>query len=257
MAGESKSMLEREIECMRIDLSDDEKEVEDSRKDQVGVFYGLFTSFAWFNTVLGPVNVGETKSSTTLSTSCQPFALDDLANPTLFDYRLFSTSYRPLPSDQSVVDDPLATAFLTRFPQVVLDLRKIAHNGSPLVNKAVDCGLTCLILLPVFHHPLRHRSYSTYSCVGVVECCINVPPLVPPLLRSLDLELKRVCLSTYHVQPRLTYEVIYNLVMTYVFWIWSTLVLPPRKLVFHGSPRKLVLTNTQCIQKRRLANTKT
>nr|XP_043613122.1 uncharacterized protein LOC122585092 isoform X2 [Erigeron canadensis] len=278
MAGESKSMMEREIESMRVDLSDGEKvksfvdkfpaqeqpldcralNVASSRRtfwnktttaskprarrrlssssssccfdadglmadadvwrrwrihEKIKLAFSLFYAHHVPGLVQfwAPVNVGETKSSTTHSTSCQPFALDDLANPRLLDYRLFSTSYHCLPSDQSVVDDPLATAFLTRFPQVVLDLRKISHKGSPLVNKAIDCRLTCSILLPVFHHPLRRRSCSSSSsssssCAGVVECCIDAPSLLQPLLWFLNLSLKRVCLSTYPVQQHLTYQ---------------------------------------------------
>lgn len=133
-------------------------------------------------------------SSTTrlqlLSTSCQPFALDNLDNLRLFNYRIFSINHSLQYIDG---DDPLTTAFRTHFSEVVLDLRKISGNRtSPLVDKAIDCGLTCLILLPVFYHPSRHHQTSKYSssCVGVVECCINAPSDLQPLFRFLNLALK-------------------------------------------------------------------
>ncbi|GJT57814.1 hypothetical protein Tco_0992868 [Tanacetum coccineum] len=123
-----------------------------------------------------------------LSCSDQPFALEEF-DPRHHFYRLCSIKVRcNIDRDDNYVPKPDVkdwiidnSPFLNRFPDVVLDLRSL--RGTPLVEVALRCGFTSLILLPVFDH--------NSSCVGVVECC-----------------MKRAGLSTYHVQDSLPFETI-------------------------------------------------
>ncbi|GKD29424.1 hypothetical protein Tco_1240202 [Tanacetum coccineum] len=125
-----------------------------------------------------------------VSCTDQPFALEDL-DPRHHFYR-----YTIEEKDWLIENSPVATAFLNRFPDVVLDLRSL--RGTPLVEVALRCGFTSLILLPVFDH--------NSSCVGVVECCMKVAYLFI-FLQELKSALERAGLSTYHVQESLPFEV--------------------------------------------------
>ncbi|KAI3821274.1 hypothetical protein L1987_08838 [Smallanthus sonchifolius] len=97
-------------------------------------------------------------------------------------YRVCSTKYlfsiideghNPNPNPAWIISGgPVVTAFLNHFPEVVLDLR--VHQGSPLAVCALECELTCCVMLPVFH---------ASECVGV-----------------------RVGLSIYHVQGSCSYK---------------------------------------------------
>nr|XP_043613939.1 protein NLP7-like [Erigeron canadensis] len=134
-----------------------------------------------------------------LSTSQQPFSLDVLGNPRLVEYRLFSINHR-------LQHDPHAAVFRDPFSVAVLNLRTYAHKGRgphPLVDKAIDCGLDTLLLLPVF---CLYPPGS--SCIGVVECCINTSDFhtVVQALQDLVLALKPVLLTTYPVQQSLPCE---------------------------------------------------
>lgn len=111
-----------------------------------------------------------------LSTSEQPFALEYLY-PYFHNYRLCSLNYkysidgRRNKVEPMIINGLLDAAFLNGFPEIVLDLRD--YQGSPLVDKAIECGLASLILLPVFY-PSENNSTS---CVGVVECSMKVSGL--------------------------------------------------------------------------------
>ncbi|KAL8244972.1 hypothetical protein R6Q59_011230 [Mikania micrantha] len=89
------------------------------------------------------------------------------------------------------------TAFLNHFPEVVLDLR--VHQGTPLVDLALECDLTCCMMLPIFY-----RYYS--QCLGVVECSMTHPALLLPIFNDLKCELERNGLSMYHLEGRWPYK---------------------------------------------------
>ncbi|KAJ0724359.1 hypothetical protein HanPI659440_Chr12g0446871 [Helianthus annuus] len=82
---------------------------------------------------------------------------------------------------------PVVTAFLNRFPEVVLDMRD--HQGSPLAVCGLECDLKCCVMLPVFHS-------ASSECVGVVECSTKHPALLLPIFIELKRELERVGLLT-------------------------------------------------------------
>ncbi|GJT47876.1 hypothetical protein Tco_0974033 [Tanacetum coccineum] len=128
----------------------------------------------------------KTREKVLLSTSIQPFSLENF-DPRPHKYRLFCINNK-VHIEKDISNGPQAMAFLNRFPQVVLDLR--VHKGSPLVDKALDCGFTSVILLPVFYQN---------NCVGVVECCMNLTGLVE-FFNELKLALERAGLSMYLVQ---------------------------------------------------------
>ncbi|KAF5776496.1 hypothetical protein HanXRQr2_Chr12g0524891 [Helianthus annuus] len=94
---------------------------------------------------------------------------------------------------------PVVTAFLNRFPEVVLDMRD--HQGSPLAVCGLECDLKCCVMLPVFHS-------ASSECVGVVECSTKHPALLLPIFIELKRELERVSLSIYHVQGSWPYKTI-------------------------------------------------
>ncbi|GJZ66097.1 hypothetical protein Tco_0622793, partial [Tanacetum coccineum] len=151
-----------------------------------------------------------------VSCTDQPFALEDL-DPRHHFYRLACIKFRcNIDHDDNydpykrytveekgwlIENSPVATAFLNRFPDVVLDLRSL-RGTTPLVEVALRCGFTSLILLPVFDH--------NSSCVGVVECCMKVAYLFI-FLQELKSALERAGLSTYHVQESLPFETIHGL----------------------------------------------
>lgn len=54
------------------------------------------------------------------------------------------------PRSTSLINGPVANAFLKHLPQVVKDLRVYKCKGNPLVDSALDCGLTSSMMLPVF-----------------------------------------------------------------------------------------------------------
>lgn len=109
-------------------------------------------------------------SGETLSCSDQPFSFSYF-NSRHHKYRLTCINYQYNIEQLEVADDPMiissppATAFLNRFPQVVVDLTTLKQD-SPLVRSALECGLTSSFLLPVFYPSLS-------SCVGVVECTVK------------------------------------------------------------------------------------
>nr|XP_043626622.1 protein NLP4-like isoform X2 [Erigeron canadensis] len=140
-----------------------------------------------------------------LSTSSQPFTFAYL-NSLRHKYRLSSLNYRSTIIDDytefqenpKIITGPPATAFLNRFP-VVLDLS--VHQHDPLVRSALECGLTCSLLLPVFIHPSQTASSC---CAGVVECSVKRSGLV--IFNQLKTALERVGLSVYHVQESRPYK---------------------------------------------------
>ncbi|GJR19677.1 hypothetical protein Tco_0968204 [Tanacetum coccineum] len=71
----------------------------------------------------------------------------------------------------------------------------LAHQECPLARSALLCGMDCLILLPVF--------YQSGSCVGVVECCVDVNFVV---FVELKHALQRVGLRTFNVEESPEYK---------------------------------------------------
>ncbi|KAI3687546.1 hypothetical protein L1987_81243 [Smallanthus sonchifolius] len=86
---------------------------------------------------------------------------------------------------------PPSTAFLNHIPEVVLDLS--LHRGTPLVDLALECELTCFMMLPVFDE-------TSTSCVGVIEVSMRLPGLVV-IFNELNRELKRVGLRIIPPRP--------------------------------------------------------
>ncbi|XP_076927814.1 protein NLP7-like [Bidens hawaiensis] len=92
---------------------------------------------------------------------------------------------------------PVLAAFRNRFPEAVLDLREL--SGSPLVDVALECELTCCVMLPVF---------LADECLGVVECSMKHPSHLLPIFNEMERELEKVGLSIYHVQGKWPYKTI-------------------------------------------------
>ncbi|KAJ0817288.1 hypothetical protein HanPI659440_Chr00c07g0717711 [Helianthus annuus] len=111
---------------------------------------------------------------------------------------LFSIDERDNNPAWIITGGPVVTAFLNRFPEVVLDMRD--HQGSPLAVCGLECDLKCCVMLPVFHS-------ASSECVGVVECSMKHPALLLPIFIELKRELERVSLSIYHVQGSWPYKV--------------------------------------------------
>ncbi|XP_076958504.1 protein NLP6-like [Bidens hawaiensis] len=126
----------------------------------------------------------------------------------LYKYRVCSTRYhyslddgggdvrRP---DWIISGGPVIAAFLNHYPEVVLDMR--ALSGSPLVDVALECDLTCCVMLPVFYA-------SSSECLGVVECSMKRPSLLLPVFNEMKRELEKVGMSIYHVQGSWPYTAI-------------------------------------------------
>ncbi|KAJ0491591.1 putative PB1 domain-containing protein [Helianthus annuus] len=81
--------------------------------------------------------------------------------------------------DMIISGAPPATAYLNLFPEVVLDLG--LHRGTPLVDLALECELTCFMMIPVF---------SEAGCVGVVEVSMRIPGDLIVIFNDLKRELK-------------------------------------------------------------------
>ncbi|KAI7740097.1 hypothetical protein M8C21_019566 [Ambrosia artemisiifolia] len=123
-----------------------------------------------------------------LSCSGNPFAISPV-NQRLWKYRLRCTKYYycvdEIPNDSMmIVGAPPARAFKNFFPEVVLDLR--VHIGTPLVDLALECELTCFMMLPVFQGIMP---------VGVIEVSARHPAHLVVMFNELKQELKRVSLS--------------------------------------------------------------
>ncbi|KAI7734510.1 hypothetical protein M8C21_004366 [Ambrosia artemisiifolia] len=99
--------------------------------------------------------------------------------------------------DWIISGGPVATAFLNRSLEVVLDLR--AYRGSPLVDYGLECGLTCCVMVPVFYG-------GSFECLGVVECSMKHRGLLVPIVYELKRELERVGFSIYHLQGSWPYN---------------------------------------------------
>ncbi|KAJ0491594.1 putative PB1 domain-containing protein [Helianthus annuus] len=128
-----------------------------------------------------------------------PYALS-LANHRLWKYRSRCIKYYYSIDDLGVPDDPMtisgappATAFLNHFPEVVLDLR--IHRGTPLVDLALECELTCFMMIPVF---------SETGCVGIVEVSMRIPADLLVIFNDIKRELKRAGLSI--TPPRASWQ---------------------------------------------------
>ncbi|XP_076894734.1 protein NLP7-like [Bidens hawaiensis] len=98
-----------------------------------------------------------------------PFSFP-LLNPLLFKYRSRCSCYSyniniHVDDPMTITGAPPSTAFLTGFPEVVMDLR--VHRGTPLVDLALECELTCFVMLPVFD--------DETSCLGVIEVSARLP----------------------------------------------------------------------------------
>ncbi|KAK9050777.1 hypothetical protein SSX86_030253 [Deinandra increscens subsp. villosa] len=120
-------------------------------------------------------------------------------------YRSLCTKYRysiddpnsnPNPPWIISAGGPVATAFLNRYPEVVLDLS--VHRGSPLVDCGLDCDLACGVMLPVFD--------DKSSCVGVIECSMKNPAFLLPVFNELRRGLERQGLTIYHFQASWPYR---------------------------------------------------
>ncbi|KAJ0504012.1 hypothetical protein HanHA89_Chr12g0454641 [Helianthus annuus] len=83
--------------------------------------------------------------------------------------------------DMIISGAPPATAYLNLFPEVVLDLG--LHRGTPLVDLALECELTCFMMIPVF---------SEAGCVGVVEVSMRIPADLIVIFNDLKRQLKEV-----------------------------------------------------------------
>lgn len=165
---------------------------------QVPHFIGLIEFWA-------PIKCGEKRF---LSTSDQPFALEHL-DTRFHKYRLFSIRYKysidvsngsEVNKDLMIISGPVGTSFVNRFPEVNLDI--LAHQQCLLVRSALLCGMNCLILLPVFD-----QSDQSGSCVGVVECCVDVNFVV---FVELKLALE-VCVLSFN-RFIYNYVLIFNMV---------------------------------------------
>ncbi|KAJ0724358.1 putative PB1 domain-containing protein [Helianthus annuus] len=83
--------------------------------------------------------------------------------------------------DMIITGAPPATAYLNLFPEVVLDLG--LHQGTPLVDLALECELTCFMMIHVF---------SEAGCVGVVEVSMRIPADLIVIFNDLKRQLKEV-----------------------------------------------------------------
>ncbi|GJY11623.1 hypothetical protein Tco_0380932 [Tanacetum coccineum] len=124
-----------------------------------------------------------------LSTFDQPFALEHVDSRGIHKYRSSCMKYHycinkdvnDANNNNEVEvehddDDPMiisggapAYAFVNRLPEVVINLRGVDEGMDPLMCCALECELTCFLMLPVFYHPSDQSS----SCVGVVECSMK------------------------------------------------------------------------------------
>lgn len=124
-----------------------------------------------------------------LSCHRNPYAFA-IVNQRLLKYRSLCSRYHYcIDDDWGEVDDPMtitgappSRAFLNHFPEVVLDLT--LHRGTPLVDLALECELTCFVMLPVF---------DGTCCLGVVEVSMRDPARLVVIFNELKRELK-VCL---------------------------------------------------------------
>ncbi|KAK1425244.1 hypothetical protein QVD17_20592 [Tagetes erecta] len=138
-------------------------------------------------------------TKTVLSCVGCPYALST-ANARLCKYRsgclkyLYSVGkFGPGNVDDAmtIVDAPPCHAAFKYFPEVVLDLS--LHRGTPLVDLALECELTCFLMLPVFHQ----------NCiVGVVEVSMTYLPDFALIFYELKCGLKRAGLT---ITPPLSY----------------------------------------------------
>ncbi|KAI7730883.1 hypothetical protein M8C21_006908 [Ambrosia artemisiifolia] len=101
------------------------------------------------------------------------------------------------PAPWIISGGPFATAFLNRFPEVVLDRK----GYSPLAVSALECELRCCVIVPVF-------SSRSSDCLGVIECSMKHPGFLLPVFNELRRELEMVGLSIYHVQGTWPYKTI-------------------------------------------------
>ncbi|KAI7748382.1 hypothetical protein M8C21_034020 [Ambrosia artemisiifolia] len=128
-----------------------------------------------------------------LSCFHNPYALS-LFNRRLAKYRSYCSKCYYTISDQGIVLDdypimtitsaPPSTAARSHFPKVVLDL-SAAYRGIPFVDIALECDLTCFMMLPAF---------SQTSCVGVVE----VSGVLAVLSASVKCTFFVICLRSCH-----------------------------------------------------------
>ncbi|KAI7747782.1 hypothetical protein M8C21_006153 [Ambrosia artemisiifolia] len=123
-----------------------------------------------------------------LSCSFNPYAVSGLNRRLCKYYRSSCCKYFYTISDRGVVlDDPMtitgappSTAILSLFPEVVLDLTP--HRGIPLVDIALECDLTCFMMLPAF---------SVTGCVGVIEVSARYPCHLLVIYNELQRELEK------------------------------------------------------------------
>lgn len=126
-------------------------------------------------------------TKTVLSCVGCPYALSS-ANARLCKYRSACLNYLYSvggfgPDDvddaMTIVDAPPCHAATYYFPEVVLDLS--LHRGTPLVDLALECELTCFLMLPVFHdnHP-----------IGVIEVSMRHLPDFALIFYELKCGLK-------------------------------------------------------------------
>ncbi|KAI3707113.1 hypothetical protein L6452_25341 [Arctium lappa] len=146
-----------------------------------------------------------------LTTADQPFILATLHGDE-DKYRLCSLKYQycvdnPNPGgveedeDVRIIRDGAAgRAFLNQTPELLfLDLKVAA--GSPLVSSALESGLRCCVMFPVFD-----PSQSSCCCVGVVECSTRLPYELIGVFNKLNTALEKEGLKTFHVRDRLPYK---------------------------------------------------
>ncbi|KAK9079578.1 hypothetical protein SSX86_001251 [Deinandra increscens subsp. villosa] len=123
-----------------------------------------------------------------LSCSRNPFALSK-ANHRLWKYRTSCVKYyyslNGSGDARTIIGGPPCTALRHHFPEVVLDLR--AHQGTPMVDLALESELSCFMMLPVFK--------QSGSCIGVIEVSARLPPDLAIIFNELNRKLKIVGFS--------------------------------------------------------------
>ncbi|KAK9079674.1 hypothetical protein SSX86_001347 [Deinandra increscens subsp. villosa] len=119
-----------------------------------------------------------------LSCPALPLALSP-CNHLLWKYRRGCANYfyslDGLGDPVTIIGAPASTAALNQFPEVVLDLKN--HRGTPLVDLALECELTCSIMLPVFNQ---------VNCEGVVEISSRRVADLAVIFNALNLELTKL-----------------------------------------------------------------
>ncbi|GKD36159.1 hypothetical protein Tco_1251668 [Tanacetum coccineum] len=81
------------------------------------------------------------------------------------------------------------------FQRLIMDLT--VYKGVSFYNKAISCGLTTCIILPVFYLPPQA---NTRYCLGVVQCCMKKRTGLDFVFNQLKLSLANVGLGTCSVQ---------------------------------------------------------